>query len=163
MGHPNTVTLVWTQAFPRENFFYGFIPQTTDTQKELFFKNLELSGWNFLRHLGYFRPDYQHPFWYCESMFSIIQPLFLQKTKPLYLTPKYLFRSWIWIWAAKNLRFCLRVSVVRASSHRWLSLFEFVQIHHFWAAHHMFSRKTISNLRIFSNCLINYVNCFDFF
>jgi hypothetical protein len=26
------------------------------------------------------------------SMFSIIQPLFLQKTKPLYPHPKYLFR-----------------------------------------------------------------------
>ena len=38
------------------------------------------------------------------SMFSIIQPLFLQKTKPLYPQPKYLFgiRIWIWIWVAKN-------------------------------------------------------------
>ena len=37
------------------------------------------------------------------SMFSIIQPLFLQKTKPLYPHPKYLFGIgiWIWIWAAK--------------------------------------------------------------
>ena len=51
------------------------------------------------------------------SMFSIIQPLFLQKTKPLYPTPKYLFGSGIWIWAAKNLRFSLRVSVVRALFH----------------------------------------------
>ena len=29
------------------------------------------------------------------SMFFIIQPLFLQKTKPLYPTPKYLFGSGI--------------------------------------------------------------------
>ena len=36
------------------------------------------------------------------SMFSIIQPLFLQKTKPLYTHPKYLFGIGIWIWAAKN-------------------------------------------------------------
>ena len=36
------------------------------------------------------------------SMFSIIQPLFLQKTKPLYPHPKYLFGIGIWIWAAKN-------------------------------------------------------------
>ena len=36
------------------------------------------------------------------SMFSIIQPLFLQKTKPLYPNPKYLFGIGIWIWAAKN-------------------------------------------------------------
>ena len=47
------------------------------------------------------------------SMFSITQLLFLQKTKPLYPTPKYLFGSGIWIQAAKNLRFSLRVSVVR--------------------------------------------------
>ena len=36
------------------------------------------------------------------SMFSIIQPVFLQKTKPLYPNPKYLFGIGIWIWAAKN-------------------------------------------------------------
>jgi hypothetical protein len=29
------------------------------------------------------------------SMFSINQPLFLQKTKPLYPNPKYLFGIWI--------------------------------------------------------------------
>ena len=49
-------------------------------------------------------------------MFFIIQPLFnhyfYKKTKPLYPTPKYLFGSGIWIWAAKNLKFSLRVSVV---------------------------------------------------
>ena len=44
-------------------------------------------------------------------------PLFLHKTKPLYSTPKYLFGSRIWIWAAKNLRFRLRVSVVRGCSY----------------------------------------------
>jgi hypothetical protein len=37
------------------------------------------------KFLGSFRPIYKHPFWYCQSqmspfsMFSIIQPLFLQK------------------------------------------------------------------------------------
>ena len=39
------------------------------------------------------------------SMFSIIQPLFQQKTKSLlalYPHPKYLFGIGIWIWAAKN-------------------------------------------------------------
>ena len=37
-------------------------------------------------------------------MFSINQPLFLQKTKSLYPNPKYLFEIviWIWIWAAKS-------------------------------------------------------------
>ena len=46
-------------------------------------------------------------------MFSIIQPLLLQKTKPLYPSFKCLFGSGIWIWAANNLRSSLRVSVVR--------------------------------------------------
>ena len=36
------------------------------------------------------------------SMFSIIQPLFLQKTKPLYPHPKHLYGIGIRIWAAKN-------------------------------------------------------------
>ena len=36
------------------------------------------------------------------SMFSIIQPLFLQKTKSLYSHPKYLFGIGIQLWAAKN-------------------------------------------------------------
>ena len=40
------------------------------------------------------------------SMVSINQPLFLQKTKPLYLNPKYLFGIgiwvWVWVWIAKN-------------------------------------------------------------
>ena len=47
---------------------------------------------------------------------SIIQQLFLQKTKPsLYPHPKYFFGIRIWIWAAKNKGFSLRVSVVRVS------------------------------------------------
>ena len=36
------------------------------------------------------------------SMFSTNQPSFLQKAKPLYPHPKYLFRIGIWIWVAKN-------------------------------------------------------------
>ena len=35
-------------------------------------------------------------------MFSINQPLFLQKTRPLYPNPKHLFGIGIRIWAAKN-------------------------------------------------------------
>ena len=46
-------------------------------------------------------------------MFSIIRPLFPQKTKPLYPHPKNLFGIGILIWAAKNQGFSLRVSVVR--------------------------------------------------
>ena len=38
------------------------------------------------------------------------------KTKPLYPHPKYLFGIGIWIWAAKNYGFSLRVSVVRGHS-----------------------------------------------
>ena len=44
------------------------------------------------------------------SMISINQPLFLQKTKPLYPNPKY----GIGIWVARNQGFSHRVSVVRA-------------------------------------------------
>jgi hypothetical protein len=35
------------------------------------------------------------------SIFSIIKPLFLQKTKPLYPDPKYLYGIGIGIWATK--------------------------------------------------------------
>ena len=41
-------------------------------------------------------------------MFSINQPLFLQKTKSLYPNPKYLFGIWNWIRAAKNQGFSHR-------------------------------------------------------
>ena len=49
-------------------------------------------------------------------MFPINQPLCLQKTKPLYPNPKYLFGIGIriYIWAAKDWGFSHRVSVVRA-------------------------------------------------
>ena len=118
----NIIPIAWEKRYPCAIF----VQRTIDTQRELFSKIsnfwawADILGWNFLRHLGYFRPDYQHEngcTHFCTvsslSMFSIIQPLFLQKTKPLYPTPKYLFGSGIWIWAAKNLRFSLRVSVVR--------------------------------------------------
>ena len=61
------------------------------------------------------------------SIFSIIQPLFLQKTKLLYPTHIYSFGSGIWIWAANNLKFSLRVSVVRVQT-----MFVFGNfVHHF--------------------------------
>jgi hypothetical protein len=44
------------------------------------------------------------------SMFFIVQPLFIQKTKPLY--PYSTCLIGIWIWATKNYGFSLRVSVV---------------------------------------------------
>ena len=57
-------------------------------------------------------PNYQNPFWFSESFvqFSIIQTLYLQKTKPSYPHPKYLFGIGICIWATKNQGFSLRVS-----------------------------------------------------
>ena len=83
----------------KEIYVNYFIPRhRLGTPNEAFFhRNPELLG--FGRHigqinsraLGYFRPNYQHPFWYSESTFSIIQPLLLHKTKPLYPHPKYLF------------------------------------------------------------------------
>jgi hypothetical protein len=44
-------------------------------------------------HLVHFWPIYQHPNGTVNplSVFSINQPLSLQKTKPLYSNPKYLF------------------------------------------------------------------------
>ena len=50
----------------------------------------QTNDWKILGHFGYFRLIYQQPFWYCG--FFINQPLFLQKTMPLYPNPlkKYL-------------------------------------------------------------------------
>ena len=80
------------------------IPQCTDYERpnEAFFhRNPKLLGLgrqfgqiNF-GAFGVFSANYQHPFWYSYlsplSMLSIIQPLFLQKTKPFYPNSKYLF------------------------------------------------------------------------
>ena len=49
-------------------------------------------------------------------MFSIIQPLFLQKNKPLYPNSKYLFGIRIQIWTEKG--FSHRVSVVRVGEQK---------------------------------------------
>ena len=63
---------------PFEDENYASIPRTTDTERELFFKILELLGLGlhlglkFLRHLGYFGPDYQLPSWYCEFLVFVI-------------------------------------------------------------------------------------------
>ena len=58
-------------------------------------------------------------------MFSIIQPIFLQKTKPLYPHLKYLFGIGIWIWAAQNKRFSLHVSIVRGTLYSIASLLRY--------------------------------------
>ena len=50
-------------------------------------------------------------------VFFIIQPLLLQKTKPLHPASNYLFGSWIWIWAPKNLRLGICASVVRVCNY----------------------------------------------
>ena len=55
--------------------------------------NLGIFGWFISTYFGTVSP---------LSVFSINQPVFLQKTKPLYPNPKYLFAIGIWIWAAKN-------------------------------------------------------------
>ena len=58
-----------------------------------FWSNWGIFGWTISTHLGTVSP---------LSMFSIIQPLFLKKTKSLYPHPKYLFGIGIRIWVAKN-------------------------------------------------------------
>ena len=52
------------------------------------------------------------------SMFSINRSLFLQKVKPLYPNPEYLFWIGILIWAAKNYEFSHHVSVIRGPVHK---------------------------------------------
>ena len=84
----------------------------------------------FLRHLGYFWSDYQYPFWYCDILVKVFHysTIISTKTKPLYPTPNYLFGSGIWIWAAKNLIFSLRVSVVRDHFHHVILMHSVLQI-----------------------------------
>ena len=95
------------------DLLYIFFPRTTDAQGSIFslkFRTFGLGQTNWAdtfwgiwsifgqtisTHFGTVSP---------LSMFSIIQPLFQQKTKPLYPNPNYFFgiEIWIWIWAAKN-------------------------------------------------------------
>ena len=68
-------------------------PRTTDTQRA-FFKNLELLGLgSYFGAFGVFSPGQS------ASILVLWVPclLFLQKTKSLYPTPKYLFGTGIWI------------------------------------------------------------------
>ena len=96
---------------PNEAFFplkfrtFG-LEQTNWADK--FWGILGIFGQAISTHFGTVRP---------LSIFSITLPLFLQKPKPLYPHPKYLFEIWIWIWVAKNWEFSLRVSVVRPKEH----------------------------------------------
>ena len=99
------------------------LARTTNTQRELFSKIPNFWAWadklgrKFLGHLGIFGRFISNHFGTVSSlsMFSINQPLSLQKTKPLYPNPKKIFGSGSWIWARKNYEFSHRVSVVRAS------------------------------------------------
>ena len=97
--------------------------------ERLFFKNLELLvlgrhfGLTFFWGIwGIFGQTISTRCGTCPC-FPFIQPLFLQKTKPLYPTPKYLFGNGILIWAAKNSKFSLRVSVVRVRNDKISHLF----------------------------------------
>ena len=56
-------------------------------------------------NFGAFSTDLSAPIlvlWVSCPCFPLNQPLFLQKTKPLYSNPNYLFGIGIWIWAATN-------------------------------------------------------------
>ena len=65
-----------------------------------FFKDLELLGlgrhfgMKFMRHLGYFRPDYQHPFWYCEFLVHVFHYSIIISTKK----EDFISTSQIFIW-----------------------------------------------------------------
>ena len=56
----------------RENFF---------SKMSNFWAWADILGWNVLRHLGYFRPDYQHPFWYCEFLVHVFHYSTIISTK----------------------------------------------------------------------------------
>ena len=74
-----------------------------DTQRELYFANPKLWAENLGGIWGIFGQFISTYFGTVRSplsLFSMNQPLFLQKTKPLYPNPNYLFG--IGIWAAKN-------------------------------------------------------------
>ena len=79
--------------------WYVTMSRTTDTQIELFSKILNFSAWGtycakiFWGIWGIFSRIVGTHFGTVSSfsMFSIIQPSFLQKTKPLYPIPKFVF------------------------------------------------------------------------
>ena len=68
------------------------------TPRESFFSNFwawaDILGWNILRHLGYFRPDYQHPLWYCEFLVHVFNYLTIISSK----NQDFLSNSQIFIW-----------------------------------------------------------------
>ena len=74
---------------PNEAFFIG-LGQTNWADKSLGI--LGIFGQTISTHFGTVSP---------LSKFFIIKPLFLQKTKPLYPDPKYLYGIGIGIWATK--------------------------------------------------------------
>ena len=111
-SYQNKVQSSWMVLWSKKYADVSLLPSTDwgRPMKQFFIKIKNFWAWAdkvsklILGHLVYFWPKYQHPFWYSESlvMFFIIQPLFLQKTKPLYPHPKYLFGIGIWTWAAQN-------------------------------------------------------------
>ena len=53
--------------------------------------------------------------WVPCPCFSLFNHYFYKKTRPLFPHPKKLFEIRVWIWAAKNYGFILRVSIVHES------------------------------------------------
>ena len=84
------------------------------TPKQIFFSKIsnfcvwaDILGWIFFRHLGYFRPDSQQPFWYCEFLVHICHYSTIISTKnEAFISNSQIF-IWEWIWAASN--FCVPV------------------------------------------------------
>ena len=74
--------------------FYNCEIHGLRTPKEAFFIEIQNFGvWAdklgrlIMGHLGYFLPNYQHYFWYSESLVHVFHysTIILQKTKPLYI------------------------------------------------------------------------------
>ena len=57
---------------PRESFFSKILN---------FWAWADILGRKFLRHLGYFQPDYQHPFWYGEFLVHVFHYSTIISTK----------------------------------------------------------------------------------
>ena len=130
----------------------GIWPRTTDTQRELFFGKFHFLGaWaeNFGGIWGIFGRTFLTHFGTVStlSMFSIIQQIFLQKTKPLYLHPKYVFG--IGILAAKELG--IKPSCVRSP---WIRLYKKMLTNYFFNFRNVKFGWSQNNCRSFTNVRI---------
>ena len=103
--------LVWClislqNIFTLLKFNASFETRTTDAQWGLFFIEIQnfwawadkLVGQINFGHLWYFRPNYQHPFWYSKSLVHVYHYSTIISKK----NEAFNYERGIWVWAAKN-------------------------------------------------------------